>query len=103
MLANGPYEDGENSSGYLDSMLPYVAALFDQQLDYDMIVTHIENEVKGDADVENIYIGISAGLKRREIIEEFDMSAKGFDNGQRRLNTILKNTVLKFSLKPLSL
>lgn len=103
VLAFAPDEDDDNDSSYLDSMLPYASALFDQQLDYDTIMSHIENEVKGDADVENIYIGISAGLKRREIIEEFNMSTKEFDNGHRRLNTILKNTALKFNLKPLSL
>lgn len=96
----GPlYDEEEDGSNYLDAMLPYASALFDQQIDYDAVMDHIESEIKGHDFVEEIFLGISAGMKRREIIEEFNMSPRDFDNGNRRLSTIIKNTAKKFNLK----
>jgi len=64
----------------------------------------IEKEAKGDKIAEDIVLGICFnGLKRREVIEEFNMSDKEFDNGMRRLKTILNRAVKRFDLKTQSL
>ena len=96
-------DEGESDSNYLDLMLPHAEAFFDQQLDYETIMSYVENEVKGVPIVEEIFLGISDGMKRREIIQEFEMNPQDYDNGFRRLNTVLKNTALKFNLKTVSL
>src|SRR6185312_4172185 len=92
--------DEENSATYLDSIFPYAEAFFDQEIDFNEVMKYLENEVKNDTIVENIFLGICCyGLKRREITEEFAMTEKDYDNGMRRFNTIKNNTVLKFDLK----
>jgi hypothetical protein len=98
-------EDDENDTGsYLDRILPHVEAYFDQEIDCTEILAFIEQEAKGDKIVEELVLGICFnGLKRREIIEEFDMPEKEFDNGMRRLKTILNKAVKRFDLKKQSL
>jgi hypothetical protein len=98
-------EDDENDNGsYLDSILPYAEAYFDMEIDYKGIMNYVQGEIKGDEILEEIFLGICLnGLKRREVIEEFNLSEKDFDNGMRRLKTILSRTAKKFDLKTQSL
>lgn len=95
------FEDDENDNGsYLDSILPYADVYFDQEIDYKEIMSYVEGEINGDEIAEEIFLGISLnGLKRREVIEEFNLSEKDFDNGMRRLKTILNKAAKKFDLK----
>jgi len=96
--------DEEDDSSYLDSILPYAEALFDQEIDFIEIMNYIESEVKGDPIVENIFLGISGyGLKRAEIITEFNLTPIEFDNGMRRLNTIRNKAAKKYDIKKTSL
>lgn len=89
-------EDG--SSSYSERVLPYTAALFPDDIDYNAIKEFIEKEVQGDADAENIFLGIyTYGMKRREVIEEFTMTAVAFDNGMRRLNTVINRAAAHFN------
>jgi hypothetical protein len=93
----------DDSETYLDRTLPYVEALFDQEIDYKKVMEFVENEAKKDPIVENIFLGLNIfDLKRREIIQEFSMTESDYDNGMRRLKTILKNAAEKFDLKPSS-
>ncbi len=98
-------EDDENDNGsYLDSILPYAEAYFDMEIDYTEIMNYVQGEIKGDEILEEIFLGICLnGLKRRDVIEEFNLSEKDFDNGMRRLKTILSRTAKKFDLKTQSL
>jgi len=98
-------EDDENDNGtYLDSILPYADAYFDVEIDYTKIINDVQAEIKGDEILEEIFLGICLnGLKRRDVIEEFNLSEKDFDNGMRRLKTILSKTAKKFDLKAQSL
>ena len=90
----------ENESTYLDKVLPFLDAFFPDEIDYHSIMAHVENEVQGDQDVENIFMGLCLyDLKRRDIIKEFGMTEVQYNNGLRRLKTILKNTALQFNLK----
>jgi len=95
-------EDGESIS-YQDALLPHVEAYFDDQIDYDSILSEIEQSVNGDAFVESIFMGLCLGLKRREIIAEFEFPEKDYDNGVRRLRTLLNSYARKYDLKNKSL
>ena len=91
-------DDGESASSYSERVLPYTAALFPDDIDYNAIKEYIEKEVQGDNDAENIFLGIyTYGMKRREVIEEFTMTAIAFDNAMRRLNTIINRTANHFN------
>lgn len=82
-------EDEDESSPYLDAILPKAEVFFDQEIDFTEVMNYIELETKGDSIVENIFLGISGyGLKRAEIIKEFGMTPVEYDNGMRRLITI---------------
>ena len=91
-------DDEEGSSSYSERVLPYTAALFPDDIDYNAIKEYIEKEVQGDADAENIFLGIyTYGMKRRDVIEEFTMTAVAFDNGMRRLNTVINRAAVQFN------
>ncbi|MFD2574627.1 hypothetical protein ACFSUS_28605 [Spirosoma soli] len=92
-------ETDELDSSYVESLFPFVENYFGDEIDYDIITNHINTEIAGDTIVEDIFLGIISDLKRSKIIEEFGMSASEYDNGMRRLKTVLKNTANKFSLK----
>lgn len=92
-------EDGDNAESYIDSIFPVVEAFFDQQIDYENVMSEIENAVQGQNDVEQIFVSVYGfGMKRREIIKEFEMDESTYDNAFRRLKTIIKNVVNKFDL-----
>lgn len=96
-----PQTDNDEEDGsYLDKMMPRVEALFGEQLDYERIMECIEEATKDDVIVENIFLGLSIyDMKRREIIAEFNMSERDYDNGMKRLKTILNNVAQKFDIK----
>lgn len=92
-------KEDENSSSYLDSILPYAEVYYDQEIDYNEIMASIENKVKGDKILEEIFLGYCCdNSKRREVIEEFGMSENEYDNGMRRLKTIFKEIISKYNL-----
>jgi len=95
-------DDGETVS-YIDALLPFAEAYFDDEIDCRNILSEVEQLVKADPIVENIYIGICCGLKRRDVIQEFHIEEKDYDNGVRRLKTILKSCANKYDLKSQSL
>ncbi len=93
-------DENEDSSPYSERVMPYTAALFPDDIDYASIKAYIEKEIQGDKDAENVFLGAYiSDMKRREVIEEFDMSPAAFDNGMRRLNTVLKRAALHFTDK----
>lgn len=99
IFAEDSEEDEEDgSSSYSERVLPYTAALFPDDIDYRAIKEFIEKEVQGDADTENIFLGIyTYGMKRREVREEFSMTAVTFDNAMRRLNTVINRAAAHFN------
>lgn len=91
-------DDGDEHAPYLDRILPHLEALFPDDLDYEAVKDYIEKEIQGDVDAENIFLGLyTYGMKRREVIKEFEMQAIAFDNGMRRLNTVLNRASLHFN------
>lgn len=96
--------DDEANLSYMEAILPIVEAYFDEEMDYEKIMAQVEGAIKADKIAEEIFWGINGyGLKRREIIDEFGMNETDYNNGIRRLQTILKNTALQFKIKQTSL
>lgn len=96
------WDDDQDDDGvpYSEQVLPYVDALFPDDIDYAAVKAYIENEVAGDQDAESILLGIyTEGLKRREIIEKLQMTEEVYDNGVRRLNTAIRRAAKHFTEK----
>ena len=88
----------ENALPYSERLLPYTSALFPDDIDYDAIKVYMEKEIQDDTDVENLFLGIySYDMKRREIIEEFNITGAAYDNAMRRFTTILKRAATHFN------
>ena len=92
-------ENEDDSVSYVDAILPHAEVFFDQEIDFNEVMSYIETETKGDSVVENIFLGISGyGLKRAEIIKEFSITPVEYDNGMRRLITIRNKAAKKYSI-----
>ncbi len=90
----------ENSQNYEDYILPHLQIYFEDEIDYNNIMLCIESEIKNDKILEEIFLGLCCySLKRRDIINEFCMSESDYNNGIRRLGTILKKVAEKYHLK----
>lgn len=84
-------ESSDDDNGtYVDRILPFIMPFFEDNFDYNLIKEYIEKRIAGDTIAENILLGYSESMKRREIIEEFGMSTNEYDNGVRRLNTAIE-------------
>ncbi|MBO0953229.1 hypothetical protein [Fibrella forsythiae] len=91
--------EDESDSNYIESLFPYLENYFGDKIDYETVTNHINSEIEGNTILEEIFLGITSDLKRGDIIEQFNMSEAEYDNGMRRLKTVLKNTATKFGLK----
>ena len=101
-IAEQKEENDDDSSNYLDSILPYAEAFFDQEIDCKKIIAEIEKEIAEHNLLEEIFLGIRCyGMKRSDVIKEFGMTPSDFDNGLRRLSTILNNVAKKYEIKKL--
>ncbi|MEL7585267.1 MAG: hypothetical protein AAGU19_01050 [Prolixibacteraceae bacterium] len=93
-------QDDDDHFSYSDRIMLYTATQFPDDIDYATIKTYIESEIQEDKDAENILLGVyTLGMKRREIIEEFNMMPVSYDNGMRRLNTVLDRAAKFFTEK----
>jgi len=90
-------EDDDNNLSYEDSILPSTEPLFVDDADYHNVKDYINEQIKGDKIAENIFLGYEYSLKRREVIEEFEMSESDYDNGFRRLKTAISNASYFFN------
>lgn len=90
----------DDNQDYIDRLLPHLMVYFEEELDYDLIMSRIQDEIKDDKIVEEIFVGICCeDLGRGEVIKEFGMTDRDYDNGRRRLDTILNRTVEELNLK----
>jgi len=92
----GDEGDG-NELSYEEVILPCTEPLFVDDVDYHNVKDYINEQIKGDTAAENIFLGYEYSLKRREIIEEFEMSDSDYDNGFRRLKTAISNASYFFN------
>lgn len=99
LFATGNEGDENEPFFNLEALLPFANAYFDQEIDYNEILASIKVDTMADVTVNQIFEGICHdGLKRREVIELYKISEVEFDNGMKRLKTILKNTAKKYEL-----
>jgi hypothetical protein len=98
------YEDilqedaNDDPSKYLERLAPLTHALFDDDLDYEAMLTDIQDAVKDDPTCEAIYLGLYLDdMKRADVILDFGISANDFDNGHKRLKTIFRKIALKYN------
>lgn len=104
ILNNLDSGDNEEEGNFLDSILPFIEANFDQQMDYNLIMSEVSEEIKNDTNAEHIFTWVCcAGFKRRDVIQQIGITSGEYDNGMRRLNTVLKNIAKKYNLNAPSL
>lgn len=83
----------------VEALLPFASALFDQEIDYKNILKEIENELEDDDIAKLIFREVRCnGLNRRDVLEEQNMKESEYDNGMKRLRTVLKNIAKKYDL-----
>lgn len=96
------FDNDEDRGDYMEAILPYIEAFFDEDVDFKLIMAELEESVKHEIIVEQIFLGKSGfGLKRREIIKEFGMTENEYDNGNRRLQTIINRIISKYNIRPI--
>lgn len=88
----------ESYENYVEAMLPVTVALIDEQMDYNTIMKYIEEKSAKDEAIQEILAGLELGMKRREIVEETGMTTQAYDNGMKRLNTLIKSAIIHFGL-----
>ena len=88
----------ESYENYLEALLPVTVALIDEQMDYDTVMKYIEEKSANDETIQEILLGLEMGMKRREIVEEIGMTTQAYDNGMKRLNTLIKSAINHFNL-----
>lgn len=94
--------DEDDNINYEERHSELIETFFDEEIDYSDIIQHINTEVANDGIVAKIFKGVTEeNLKRREIIEIYKISSTDFDNGMRRLKTILKSVAKRFDIKKL--
>ena len=93
-------QDDDDSVSTIEAIMPYANVYFDQQIDHDRILNDIKEEIKTDEIVKKIFEAhCQNGMLRREILIEYNMDANVFDNGMKRLRTVLKKKKKKYDLK----
>jgi hypothetical protein len=90
-------DDDEDSTSYAERLLPRTEAAFSDDYDYDELKKYIEEGIKGDTHVENIFIGKCLDMLRREIIEDSKMTPDEYDNANRRLKTVVNRALAHFN------
>lgn len=90
----------EDSNNYANALVPSIDEYFDDSVDYHTIISCMETALEGDETGRDIFLGLVSGLKRGDIILEFKMTPKQFDNGMRRLKTVQEKIAQQFNLKP---
>ena len=94
------YEESGTGNDLLDDILPFQHALFDKQMDIAQIMHYMSEKIKENPLLVKLFHGHCRDLlQRREVIREYHLSETEYDNGIRRLNTILKACAAKFCLE----
>jgi hypothetical protein len=83
---------------FFSSVLPQHASDIEEMIDFKQIICYIVAELKDDDIAQNILLGRVEGLERRDIAEEFGMTAHQYDNGMRRLLTVSLHAAKHFNI-----
>jgi RNA polymerase sigma factor (sigma-70 family) len=83
-----------------DSNLENYFPIFDNTIEDDIdeknILSEIENMVKSDTEIEEIYFSLQLGLKRREACEELQISPNEYTNRLKRLKRKIDKLIEEF-------
>jgi hypothetical protein len=95
-----PFTNPDRSDeDFVDLLLKHPDAGLDSEMDFDKIMAEIEAGVKDDPMASLIFEGTGRnGLKRRQIIEENNITDIDYDNGMKRLKTVLKQVIKKYEI-----
>jgi len=94
------FDCGDEEENYEEKCQAVLEASFDEEIDYFDIMSKIKECISSDKLAEIIFRGlIEENLKRREIIEIHKISPSDYDNGMRRLKTLLKTVAKQFDIK----
>lgn len=90
----------DDDHGFLEHILPYQEAFFGDEMDLEEVMDYLADQIKNDDLLFKIFRGHCRDfLKRREVIQEYSLSENDYDNGIRRLTTVLKACSKKFGIK----
>lgn len=99
ILSSDSSEGDEDSFKNIDALLPFVAAYFGDELDYKNIVKDAEEELQQDDIAMTIFKEVRCqNVDRRVVIQQYNMKESEFDNGMKRLKTVLKRVAKKYEL-----
>jgi hypothetical protein len=94
------FKEEDDPGKYYDAILPCIEEYFDDQIDYNTVVGAVEKKCENDEIAYKIFYEVFlCGGKRREVCKEQDISETDYDNGIRRLLTILKETATQYQIK----
>jgi hypothetical protein len=89
-----PYMNENDDNWFVNMILPNISATFDENIDYEKIMEEIYENLHGDKIAKLIFNEVRVnGIPRIEFIKEYKISEKDFDNGMKRLKTVLKNII----------
>jgi hypothetical protein len=95
-IINYTCNDNDDES-FNEYILPVVAATFDEDMDYQKIILEIENSLDNDFIAKLIFQEVRLhGMPRRDFIKNHKIGERDFDNGMKRLKTILKNIAKQY-------
>lgn len=99
-ILSGAYGEGDDEAfNNVDALLPFVSVYFGDELDFKNIVKAVEEELQNDEVAKIIFREVRCqGVDRREVIRQYEMEEKDFDNGMKRLRTVLKRVAKRFQL-----
>jgi len=98
LISDNDSSDDDDHFCNIEAFLPFVAGSFDQEADYKKILTDIENELQDDAMAKLIFEEVRCNdMDRRDVIKKYEVTDKDFDNGMKRMKTVLKRIAKRYS------
>ncbi len=85
----------ENGVSKYENYLPIELVTVEEEMNFEKITDLIIEQLNGETVLENIFEGLFINhLKRAEICKHYNITENDYDNGVRRLGTILKTAKL---------
>lgn len=89
----------EDSGELVEKIAYYVENSIEDEIDLKSLITDLEKLITEDPVLVKIFEGVCRmKSKRREVIKDYNLSPREYDNGFKRLKTILKKVSLNYSL-----
>lgn len=91
-------DGGEDVFSNIDALLPFVVAGFDEEMDYKKIMAEIAAELQEDEMAKLIFEEVRCnGMDRRDVIRKYNLEDKAYDNGMKRMKTVLKKIAKRYN------